>query len=136
VKFDYNSLLRGDPAGRFDIYKTGIQSTIYTPNEARAMEEMDPRENGDELLVPPGYLPLGAQMVAAAGGGKVPVKKPSPKPGAATPPVGGGESPSGSGNGHRSVLDGYFSDMRVEMRRGAGEYGETDESLASEECND
>lgn len=145
VRFDYNALLRGDVSARYETLKTGIQSTLLTPNEARASEEMDPVENGDQLLVPPNYLPLGAQVVAAMGGGsmpsvgKTPPKKPKTPGTLPMPPVGGGENHGSEGNaqnGHRSGLEEPFARYRQELRAASREYGKTGETLISEECDD
>lgn len=157
VRFDYNALLRGDVSARYDTLKTGIQSTLLTPNEARASEEMDPVSNGDELLVPPGFLPLGAQLIAAmnggaggggGGSGKSPAaapKKPTHPGTLPMPPIGGGENSLSplSGNGHRAVdddgsgvLHDPFAKYQQELRVASGRYGKTGEILTREECGD
>ncbi len=134
VRFDYNSLLRGDPQGRFDIYKTGIQSTIYTPNEARAMEEMDPIEGGDKLFLPPGYLDLStAQQQALVTPAKTPTK-PTKLP---MPPVGGGENSGSPTNGHRSQVDNYLGEIEQETRQlRDSNTGKHNETVTPEETDD
>lgn len=46
-KFNMETLLRGDIAKRFESYNIGIQQGIYSPNEARAKEDLPPRKDGD-----------------------------------------------------------------------------------------
>ena len=45
-------LLRGDLLARYQAYQMGITNGILNPNEARAKENMNPREGGDEYLKP------------------------------------------------------------------------------------
>jgi HK97 family phage portal protein len=52
VKFDLNGLMRGDFATRMQGYFSAVGGPIMTQNEAREREELDPREGGDELLIP------------------------------------------------------------------------------------
>ncbi|MDU1061628.1 MAG: phage portal protein [Leclercia adecarboxylata] len=52
AKFNAGALLRGDMKSRFDSYKSGIQWGIYSPNECREFEDMNPREGGDIYLTP------------------------------------------------------------------------------------
>lgn len=51
VKFDLNGVMRGDFLTRVQAYQILISSGIYTPNEIRAYEDMDPREGGDYLRI-------------------------------------------------------------------------------------
>ena len=51
-KISAQALLRGDNATRASVYQTATQSPYMTPNEARALEDMDDIEGGDELLRP------------------------------------------------------------------------------------
>jgi HK97 family phage portal protein len=50
VEFKVQGLLRGDSKARMNYYKDGIQNGILNPNEARALENMNPREGGDEYI--------------------------------------------------------------------------------------
>jgi phage portal protein BeeE len=107
VRFDYNALLRGDVAARYDTLKTGIEGTFLTPNEARASEEMDPLPNGDDLLQPTTFMKLGTPPGVVSGSGTgpprpaTPAPKKTPRPATLPmPPVGGGENNPRSGNGH------------------------------------
>lgn len=52
AKFNTGALLRGDMKSRFDAYSTGINWGIYSPNECRELEELNPREGGDIWLTP------------------------------------------------------------------------------------
>jgi len=51
TRFDLSDLLRGDSAARANYYDTLTKSGIISINEARAMEDMPPVENGSEHLV-------------------------------------------------------------------------------------
>lgn len=46
------AFLKGDIKARFSAYQVAIQSRIFSPNECREMEDMDPYEGGDEYLNP------------------------------------------------------------------------------------
>ncbi|EPK7688231.1 TPA: phage portal protein [Serratia marcescens] len=52
AKFNAGALLRGDMKSRFEAYATGINWGIYSPNECRDLEELNPREGGDIYLTP------------------------------------------------------------------------------------
>ncbi|BET98102.1 phage portal protein [Xenorhabdus taiwanensis] len=52
AKFNTGALLRGDMKSRFEAYATGINWGIYSPNECRELEELNPREGGDIYLTP------------------------------------------------------------------------------------
>ncbi|WP_272575650.1 phage portal protein, partial [Providencia sp. PROV273] len=52
AKFNTGALLRGDMKSRFDAYATGINWGIYSPNECRELEELNPRDGGDIYLTP------------------------------------------------------------------------------------
>jgi HK97 family phage portal protein len=51
LKFNIDVILRSDIKTRYEAYRTGIQSGFLTPNEARAKEDQEPQEGGDELIV-------------------------------------------------------------------------------------
>lgn len=51
IKFDLNGLMRGDFLTRVRAYQILVQSGIYTPNEIRAYEDMDPHDGGDYLRI-------------------------------------------------------------------------------------
>jgi HK97 family phage portal protein len=52
IKHVVAGMVRGDMKTRFASYNVAIMSGIMSPNEARALEEMDKREGGDEYLSP------------------------------------------------------------------------------------
>ena len=47
-----DGLLRGDTTARFGAYQTAIQSGWMSRNEARALENLNPVDGLDEMLVP------------------------------------------------------------------------------------
>ena len=58
VKFNVNAILRADPKTRYEGYRIAIQSGFMTPNEVRELEEMEPLEGGDRLLVNGNMMPV------------------------------------------------------------------------------
>jgi len=58
VKFNVNAILRADPKTRYEAYRTAIQSGFMTPNEVRALEELEPKEGGDRLLINGNMMPI------------------------------------------------------------------------------
>ena len=52
VEFLTAALVRGDLQARMEAYNLGINSGIFTFNEVRAMENLNPVEGGDRRLVP------------------------------------------------------------------------------------
>lgn len=52
VKFNTTALLRGDNEARAKFYQSAVGGPFMKPNEARALEEMNPVPGGDELLKP------------------------------------------------------------------------------------
>lgn len=72
-RFNVDSILRSDIKTRYDAYRTGVQGGFITPNEARALEEKEPKDGGDQLLVNGNMLPItmvGEQYKNKKGGGK------------------------------------------------------------------
>lgn len=67
VRFNVDALTRADIKSRYEAYRTGIQAGFLTPNEARAWEELEAVEGGDQLLVNGTMTPL-AEAGAAYGG--------------------------------------------------------------------
>lgn len=73
VKFNVDAILRSDIKTRYEAYRVGIQSGFITPNEARAMEEKEPLEGGDRLLVNGNMMPIemaGKQYEKGGGNGE------------------------------------------------------------------
>jgi len=52
AKFKIEGLLRGDTASRYAAYTSAINARWMSPNEVRQLEELNPREGGDEFLNP------------------------------------------------------------------------------------
>lgn len=52
VKFNLNALLRGDSTARANFYRTMVYIGVFTRNEIRAMEDLNPKDGADDLLVP------------------------------------------------------------------------------------
>ena len=52
IKMRMQALLRGTPKDRFDTYRTAITTGWMSRNEARVMEDMNPIDGLDEVLVP------------------------------------------------------------------------------------
>lgn len=50
LKFNADAILRGDIKTRYEAYRIGVQGSFITPNEARELEEMEPKDGGDYLL--------------------------------------------------------------------------------------
>jgi HK97 family phage portal protein len=72
VKFSLNALVRGDLKSRYDAYAVGRQNGWLTANEIRTLEDMNPRPEGDALLVNGNMVALGADGAPPA--------KPTPTP--------------------------------------------------------
>lgn len=64
ARYNLEGLHRGDMKTRFDVYTKAIQWGIYSPNEARELEERDPREGGDVYLSPLNMEPSGSLETA------------------------------------------------------------------------
>lgn len=58
VKFNVAGLVRGDIASRYAAYAVGRQNGWITANEIRELEEMNPIDGGDDLLVNGNMKPL------------------------------------------------------------------------------
>lgn len=57
VKFNIDSILRGDIKTRFEAYAKAIQWGFMNPDEIRELEDRNPRDRGDEFLVPLNMVP-------------------------------------------------------------------------------
>ena len=64
VKFNVDASLRGDYTSRTQGYSVLINCGVLSPNEARAFEDMDPYDGGDEYRLPLNTEPAGAQAPA------------------------------------------------------------------------
>lgn len=70
IKFNVNAILRADPKTRYEGYRIAIQSGFMTSNEVRSLEEMEPKDGGDRLLINGNMLPIemaGAQYLKGGG---------------------------------------------------------------------
>lgn len=57
VKLNVDSILRGDIKTRYEAYSKGIQWGFLNADEARELEDRNPREHGDEFLIPLNMIP-------------------------------------------------------------------------------
>ncbi len=73
IKFNLNSILRGDSNSRATYYEKMIQLGVYSINEVRDLEEKDSIENGDKHFVSLNYVSIDKmdeyQMTKAQGKG-------------------------------------------------------------------
>lgn len=58
VRFNADAILRADIKSRYDAYRLAIQSGFLTPNEVRELEEREPKEGGNQLIVNGNMVPL------------------------------------------------------------------------------
>lgn len=58
VEFNLDGLLRGDYKTRMEGNSTAIQTGQLTPNEARALDNREPMEGGDQLFIQGATVPL------------------------------------------------------------------------------
>lgn len=70
AKFNADVILRGDLKSRYDAYAVAIQNGFKKPNEVRAMEEDEPADGGDQLIVNGNYVPLTNVGAAYGKGGE------------------------------------------------------------------
>jgi len=58
IEFDINSLLQADRKDRLKSSKEGVTGGIISPNEAREVEGLAPKEGGDSLIVQQQMVPI------------------------------------------------------------------------------
>jgi hypothetical protein len=58
IEFDFNSLLQPEMKERITSGKEAVQGGLFTPNEWRMTEGMQPKEGGDQLLVQQQMIPI------------------------------------------------------------------------------
>jgi HK97 family phage portal protein len=58
IEVNIDALLRADTATRFEVYSKAIASGIRTMNEVRQLENLEPKEGGDELFANGGLMPI------------------------------------------------------------------------------
>ncbi len=76
VRFNLDGIMRGDFKTRMEGLARAIQTAIMTPNEARAYEEREAVDYGDDLLIQGATMPLKNQ--SAAGAKPAPTPEPTP----------------------------------------------------------
>lgn len=79
--FEYKleGLLRGDTKSRYEAYQTAIQSTWMSPNEARALENLNPDPDLDFFMAPMNFKPVD-QFLEEPEPIQIPVEKPKELP--------------------------------------------------------
>ena len=70
AEMNLDGLLRGDFKTRMEGYAQGIQNAILTPDEARAAENRQSLEGGDQLWIQGGTLPVANQLKLPLDDGK------------------------------------------------------------------
>jgi HK97 family phage portal protein len=58
IKINVNGLLRGDIATRNEAYAKGVTHGWLSPNDVRALEDMDRIDGGDQYFIQGAYIPL------------------------------------------------------------------------------
>jgi len=58
VEFDFNALLRSDVKTMFEAYKSSVNGSLMTPNEARRELHLQPVEGGDKLFMQGAMAPV------------------------------------------------------------------------------
>lgn len=58
IRYNVNAILRADQETRYAGYRTAIQSGFLTANEVRKLEELEPKEGGDRLLINGNMMPI------------------------------------------------------------------------------
>lgn len=58
VEFDFNALLRSDLKTMFESYKSAVNGSLMTPNEARKELNLQPVESGDKLFLQGAMVPI------------------------------------------------------------------------------
>ncbi|MBY0259586.1 MAG: phage portal protein [Methylobacterium sp.] len=78
IEFNFEGLLRGDTASRYEAYEKAIRMGIATRNECRALENLPPIEGGDVVTVQMQDIPLAAAILGGRndGGGSGPPASP------------------------------------------------------------
>jgi len=61
IRFNVDSLLRGDLKTRMEAHATAIQNGIKTPNEIRDQEGLEPLPGGDDLMIQGATVPITMQ---------------------------------------------------------------------------
>lgn len=67
VRFNVDSLLRGDLKTRMEAHAAAIQNGIKTPNEVRNVEGLEPLQSGDDLMIQGATVPIINQSLSEEG---------------------------------------------------------------------
>jgi HK97 family phage portal protein len=65
IEFDIHGLLRAEFDVRMVAYKEAIQGGVMTPNEARSLENLGPKDGGDSLYMQQQNMPLESRTATA-----------------------------------------------------------------------
>lgn len=76
AKFNIDGLLRGDVKTRWEAYRIGRDTGVYSVNDLRALENLPPVDEGDGRLQPLNFVPLGYEPPELAD----PNSQPEPDP--------------------------------------------------------
>lgn len=82
LKFNLNALLRGDTTARGQFYKTLSDIGVFSPNDIRELEDLNPVEGGDQRFVALNMIPL----TLAAEKAKADMQPPPTPPAPVQPP--------------------------------------------------
>jgi len=63
VRYNVDSLLRGDLKTRMEAHAAAIQNAVKTPNEVREIEGLAAKPSGDDLLIQGATVPINTQSV-------------------------------------------------------------------------
>ena len=85
LEFDTQALLRSNQRDRIEALARGVQGGIYSPNEARALEDLPAADDGDSPRVQQQVVPLDAWS-------QTPPQTPRPDAPQAPPPAGANEA--------------------------------------------
>lgn len=69
VKLAVEGLMRGDMSSRYTAYGQGITNGFMSPNEVRGLEDLNPRDGGDDFLTPLNMTKEGGSDNGKAGKG-------------------------------------------------------------------
>ena len=86
IELDTNALLRTDLAARIDALTKGVQGGLYSPNEARELEGLDPQPAGGTPYMQAQMTPL-PMLAKIAEKTAAPDPKPAPAAAPAAPPA-------------------------------------------------
>lgn len=87
AEHNLDALMRGDFKSRIEALARGVQTSLFTPDEARALDNRPPVKNGDVAYMQGATVPLGTMPTAA------PKPAPGPADGAANDQNGGASDP-------------------------------------------